>query len=374
MNEVKEILARLHAAATNPRSLLESYRIFGKKVILTAPVYTPEEIIHSMGLVPMGAWGADVQLNLSKSWFPAFICSIAQSIVELGISGAYEGASGIVIPTLCDSLKVLEENFKYAVPSIPVIPMTYPQNRKPDFGKDFTLAGYRRVIADLERITGTEFNEEKLWESVRVYNHHNAAMRRLVRVLSTRPQITVQERSDCFKSAWFLPKEDHTALIDRLCDQLVSQAPGTALTPVYVSGILTDSPGFNSLLDEAGLTVVGDDVAAQSRQYRTDAPEDVTPLRALVEKYAAMDHCSVLYDPAKKRCEYIAEQAKASGAKGVLLVLTKFCDPEEFDIPLIRRACEKAGLPSTVIEVDRQMVNYEQARTAMETFRDMLDA
>ena len=119
---------------------------------------------------------------------------------------------------------------------------------------------------------------------------------------------------------------------------------------------------------------MGDDVAAQSRQYRTDAPEDVTPLRALVEKYAAMDHCSVLYDPAKKRCEYIAEQAKASGAKGVLLVLTKFCDPVEFDIPLIRRACEKAGLPSTVIEVDRQMVNYEQARTAMETFRDMLDA
>ena len=29
-------------------------------------------------------------------------------------------------------------------------------------------------------------------------------------------------------------------------------------------------------------------------------------------------------------------------------------------------------IPVTVIEVDRQMVNYEQIRTALETFRDIL--
>ena len=375
MNEVKEILTRLHGAATDPAALMSNYQSQGKQVILCAPVYTPEEIIHSMGLVPMGAWGGDLQLNESKRWFPAFICSIAQSIVELGIKGAYDGAKAIVIPTLCDSLKVLVENFKYGVPSIPVIPMTWPQNRVPDFGKAFTKAGCERVVRDLEKITGAKYSDEALQTSIRVYNAHNAAMRRLTKVLAAHPEVSAVERSDCFKSAFFLRKEEHTELIHELCDALEAQGAGEAKKiPVYISGILADSPDFNAILDAAGLTVAADDVAAQSRQYRTDAPENfANPMEALAEKFARMNHCSVLYDPAKERCSFIADEARAVGAKGVLLVLTKFCDPEEFDNPLIKRACEDAGLPTTVIEVDRQMVNYEQARTAIETFRDMLN-
>ena len=61
-----------------------------------------------------------------------------RSLLELGINGAYEGASAIVIPSLCDTLKTVGENWKYAVPSIPFIPMTYPQNRKPAYGVAYT--------------------------------------------------------------------------------------------------------------------------------------------------------------------------------------------------------------------------------------------
>ncbi len=80
-----------------------------------------------MGFVPMGAWGGDVALNRAKEYCPAFLCAIVQSLLELGINGAYKGASAIVIPSLCDTLKTVGENWKYAVPSIPFIPMTTPE-------------------------------------------------------------------------------------------------------------------------------------------------------------------------------------------------------------------------------------------------------
>ena len=85
-----------------------------------------------------------------------------------------------------------------------------------------------------------------------------------------------------------------------------------------------------------------------------------------------MDNCSVLYDVEKKRVQRIVEDAKAADAKGVILVLTKFCDPEEFDYPLIKKACEAENLPIILVEVDRQMENYEQVRTMIETFKDIL--
>ena len=39
---------------------------------------------------------------------------------------------------------------------------------------------------------------------------------------------------------------------------------------------------------------------------------------------------------------------------------------------VIKKACEAADLPLTLVEVDRQMVRFEQVRTNLETFRDLL--
>ena len=114
MEALKQLLDKFHNIAASPHKQMDKYLEQGKKVVACAPVYTPEEIIHSMGLVPFGVWGADIQLEEAKSYFPAFICSIAQSILELGKKGKYEGVSAIVIPSLCDSLKCLGQNWKYA--------------------------------------------------------------------------------------------------------------------------------------------------------------------------------------------------------------------------------------------------------------------
>jgi benzoyl-CoA reductase/2-hydroxyglutaryl-CoA dehydratase subunit BcrC/BadD/HgdB len=367
-----ELLKKFHEVASNPAAQKKAYLEAGKKVVLTAPVYTPEEIIHSMGMVPMAAWGADIELKESKKYFPAFICSVMQSILELGMAGVYEGASAIVIPSLCDSLKALGQNWKYGVASIPFIPMTYPQNRKPSYSAEFTKNGYARVIADLEKATGLSFADEKLAASLKVYNDHNEVMRNLTDILAEHPEITASQRSDIFKSAGFMLKEEHTALVHELMDALKESESGEPKIRIMTTGILADSPSLLSIIEENGFQIVVDDVAAESRQYRTDAPEAATALDSLAQKFSQMDNCSVLYDVEKKRIQMIVDQAKQYEAKGVLVVLTKFCDPEEFDYPLIKKACEAAEIPVLMIEVDRQMTNYEQARTMLEGFRDML--
>ena len=366
-----ELFAKLHEAAANPKAQMDKYLAQGKKIVLCAPVYTPDELIHSMGFVPMGAWGADTELRRAKEYCPAFLCSIVQSALELGINGAYDGASASVIPSLCDTLKTMGENWKYAVPSIPFIPMTYPQNRKPAYGVAFTKAGYERVIRDLEKLGG-KFDDAKLAQSNALYNRHNAAMRKLDEVLAKHPAVTAAQRSDAFKSAFFMTKEEHTTLIAELHAALEAQTPAAEKTPILLSGILTDAPGINAILDDLDLHIVADDVAAQSRQYRTDVPAGDDALTALAQKFADMDNCSVLYNAATPRVQWIVDTAKARNAKGVLVALTKFCDPEEFDYVMIKKGCVAAGIPVTVVVSDRLMVQFEQARTNIETFRDML--
>ena len=65
----------------------------------------------------------------------------------------------------------------------------------------------------------------------------------------------------------------------------------------------------------------------------------------------------------------LAQQAKADG---ILWVMTKFCDPEEYDYVPVKRMADAAGIPLLAVEVDQQMVNYEQARSAVEAFVETL--
>lgn len=373
MASVKEVLAVFHQVSRSPKDQLEGYLGAGRKAVACAPVYTPEELIHAMGLVPFGAWGADREVREAKRYFPAFICSIMQTILENGLTGAYDGISAIVIPSLCDSLKCLGQNWKYAAPSVPFIPMTYPQNRNSENGRAFTLAGLERVISDLHKVTGAVYSEDKLANSIRVYNRHNQAMRDLSEMLIDYPSIDAAKRNDIFKSAWFMTKEEHTELVNRLIE-LLQRMPkeNKSQKKVIVTGIIADNPDLLAIFAENDLQVAGDDIAHESRQYRVDVDETLAPLAGLADKFARMDHCSVLYDAAKKRGDYIVNLANKTGAAGIVVVLTKFCDPEEFDYPIMKKKFDAAGIPSIVIETDRQMSNYQQARTAMETFRDML--
>ncbi len=371
---VNELLNKFHDIATSPKKQLDSFLAEGKKVVACVPVYTPEEIIHSMGLVPFGTWGADVEVKEAKRYFPAFICSIMQSVLELGMNGDYEGVSAIVIPSLCDSLKCLGQNWKYAVENIPFVPMTYPQNRNNEVGKTFTKVGYERVIKDLENITGAKFSEEELSKSVKVYNKHNKAMREISKVLVDYPSITASQRSDIFKSAYFMLKEDHTKLVNELIEELGKMPKETtSKIKVVTSGILVDNKNLLEIFDANDIQIVADDVAHESRQYRVDAPEEGNALESLAEKFANMGNCSVLYDVDKKRADYVVDLVKEYNAEGVIFVMTKFCDPEEFDYVIIKKACDAEDIMTLQIEVDRQMVNYGQANTAIQTFREMLE-
>lgn len=363
-------LEQLRQIAQSPKTQLEWYLSSGKKVVAVAPPFVPQELIHSMSMVPMGVWGGNATLEKSKKYFPAFNCSIVQSILELGMRGDYDGVSALVIPSLCDTLKCLGQNWKYAVKDIPFIPMTWPNNRFDDAGKEFAKAGFRRVAKDLSQITGAQYNEESLKASIRIYNEHNSVMRKLASVLAKHP-LPPRDRCAVYKSAWYMTKEEHTALVRQLLAEL-SELPPAKGIPVYASGYLADADGLLKAFEKHGIVIVGDNVTAESVQYQTDAPEDMDGLDSLAEKWAKTHGCSALYDPGKRHAAEVADGATSCGARGVIFLQVKFCDPDEFDYVEIKRACEKSGMPLIQIETDRQMTDYAQAETALEAFSEVL--
>ena len=283
--------------------------------------------------------------------------------------------TAVMVPALCDGLKGMEANWRYGMSgrgekAIPVITVAHAQNRKTEAGIEFTASQYRKIRARLEALSGAPVTDAAIAGAVGVYNERRAAMRRFTRAALEHPGLVKPSlRNAVFKSSYFMEVKAHAALVLELTELLECEPKAAFEGPRLVTtGIAADNSGLLKILDDSGVAVVDDEVTHESLRFRTDVPVTEDPIVGLARQIGDIEGCSVLFDPGKRRGTMLAELVQNSGADGVLMILTKFCDPEEYDAVPIRRMLDQAGIPCLQVEIDQQSPNNEQARTALEAF------
>lgn len=374
MADLNKNIARLKEACANPRVQLDYYLSQGKKVIGCFPAYTPEELVHASGMVPMGLWGGYTEIKLAKSYLPAFACPIMQSNMEFGLRGTYNGISGVLIPALCDTLRCMTQNWRFGVSSIPMIPLVYPQNRTSPASVEYLVSEYETVLTMLATITGQMMSEKALTESIEIYNRHNATMRKFAQVANNHLDIiTPSVRHVIMKSAFFYEKSEHTAIVEEITAAL-EKLPVYTFNgkKVVLTGITCEPDALLEILEENKIAVVADDLAQESRQYRTDTPAGGGGLKRLATQWMNRTGCSLIHEFGKPRGKLLISLCQQNNADGVLNCLMKFCDPEEYDQPYFVADLKKANLPCLTIEIDTQNTSYEQMRTRIQAFAETL--
>ena len=375
MADWKTSLERMQQACAHPKQQLNYYLDQGKKVVGCFAPYTPEELVHAAGLIPMGMWGGRTELKLAKSYLPAFACPIMQANMEFGLNGTYDGLSAVIIPTMCDTLRCMTQNWRFGVKEIPMIPIVYPQNRTAPASVDYLISEFETVLTMLYTITGNMVSEKAMCASIQTYNEHNAAMREFDQVANDHLDVvTPKVRHMVHKSAFFFEKGEHTALLKELIAGLkelpVCRWEGKK---VVIAGILCEPDELLDIFAENQLAVVADDLAQESRQYRTDTPEKGGgALKRLALQWNARYGCSLIHELGKPRGKMLAKMCQETGAQGVISCMMKFCDPEEYDEPYLEADLRNAGYPVMAIEVDPLNTNYEQLRTRVQTFCELL--
>lgn len=374
MSSFETILSQMKDVIKNPGAVVKSYKKKGVKVVGCFPVYCPEEIIHAAGMFPMGIWGGDTEIELSKQYLPAFACSIMQSCLEYGLKGIYDDLSAVIIPGMCDTLICLGQNWKAAVPQVEYIALVHPQNRKLESGVVYLKSEYNNIKKRLEEISGSIITEEKLNNSIEIYNEHKKTMRDFVEIAADYPNIiTPIIRNTVIKSSFFMEKSEHTRLVKAFISETLKLSTERWLgKKVLLSGIIADSEELLSILAENNIAVAADDLAQETRQFRFDVPEGTDGIDRLARYWSIFEGCSLAYDPQKKRGAIMVDEVMKKKIDGVIFCMMKFCDPEEYDYPLMKKEVEAAGVPTLYLEIDQQMINNEQARTRIQTFAEML--
>ena len=373
------LLKEFKEVSEHPHIVLSEYKKQGKKVIGVLPYYAPVELVVAAGMVPMGIWGSNNKtISMAKEYCATFYCTIAQLALEMLLDGTMDQLDGLITPTICDTLRPMSQNFRVAMKDkLPCIFLAHPQNRKPSFGLQFTVDQYMHVKKELEKISGTTVTDEALREAIKVMNKSRAARREFVKLAGQHPDaVSAVNRSAVLRSAWFMEPAVFAEKLEALNAELKA-LPECKWTgkKVVTSGIICDNPKLLQIFDDNKIAIAADDVAQESRSFRTDAAETGDPMMALAQQFADQDYEVLLYDEKSsqnRRGEYVANLVKNSGAQGLVLFMQQFCDPEEMEYPYLKKALDAAGVPHIKLGVDQQMRDFGQASTAIQAFADVL--
>jgi len=374
MDRIREIIESFKELSGDPAAAVKAeMEATGKKAVGCFPYYTPDEIIYAAGMLPVGLWGGQSKIREADRFLQSFCCSLMRENMELGLKGAYDLLSAVMIPTYCDTLKCVCENWKYAVPDSHLIPVVYPQNRRIHAGMAYLITELERVQGELEKIAGRNVSEPDLLDSIEVYENWRETMRVFAKLSGRYPKtLNAKTRHSVIKAAYFTDKKRYTEKLSELIRE-IKKLPEEASDglKVVVTGILAEPDALLDLFDENGLVIAADDLAQESRQFRTSMISGKSALEMLAYRMASQS-CSTLYDENKSRGELLIDLVKENLADGVVICLLKFCDPEEFDYPIYKKELEAAKIPMLYLELEQQMDSVEPLRTRIQSFTEML--
>ena len=374
MSKVEAILSQLKDIAANPKKAMDDYKAeTGKGAVGIMPIYAPEEMVHATGYLPIGIWGAQGKtISKARTYLPPFACSIMQQVMELQCEGAYDDLAAVLFSVPCDTLKCLSQKWKG---TSPVIVFTHPQNRGLEAANTFLVKEYELVKAQLEHYLGVTITNAALERSIAIYNENRQVMREFVKVAAEYPQvIDAVSRHAVFKARQFMLKEKHTELVK----ELIAEVKAMPVQPwtgkkVIVAGILLEPNELLDIFNEFGLAIVDDDLAQESRQIRVDILDgEEGPLYRMAKAWQQMYGCSVATDTKKGRGKMLMNKMAQTGADAVIIAQMKFCDPEEWDYPVMYREFEERGVKNLMIEVDQEVTSFEQVKTRLQSFVEMM--
>jgi len=347
----------------------------GRKVVGCFPVYTPVELIHASGALPLAVVGGGNQIEIAHadSRFQSFICSIVKSTLELGLTGRLAALDAMVFQSICDPARTLASVFKRNFPKVAVEYLHLPQNMASLRAEDYLAAEYRRLLEGLEALTGHKATGDDLARSIALYNRARAGLRALLRVRREAPErLSAVESYVLLRAGTAMPVEEHVSVLD----QALAALPRREARPqdrirVVLEGSFCEQPPLELIerLEEAGLYLVDDDFLLGWRFFEENVPSGPDPVRGLALAYLDRSvYSGVKHDLREPKAKHLLDKVRETRADAVVILAAKFCEPALFDYALYRRALDGAGIPHLFLEFEEKTWVFDHLRSEVETF------
>ena len=380
-NNVIKINLRLEIMNVNNK--IKSLKEAGEKIIGCFPLYPPLELFHSLGLSPVVLWGLKDTIKTVESanrHIPGYACSVARHLVEFVLSDRGQVMDGLFMYNACDTLRNLPEilhcgleetgrSIRIFKMHIPMVPEEQTQT------SGYLSARILALIKELEQAFGVSFSPDKFRHSVELYREMRSLCKSLEREVA-HGTMGYGQYSRIIREGCFTTVEHHIELMKHsLKENLLSpnKSVSASAAAIIVSGILPPPFALIDAFENAGLRVVGNDIASQRRSYDYTPDTVDDPCSYYIDFYRNHFPCPTLLYSGDKRIAKIKDLLASTMAKGFVFIGEKFCENEYFEIPYLEKILKERGIATLSLEISiDDDANSSGFLTRIEAFAELL--
>jgi len=364
---------------------LNDLRNAGKKVVGAFCIYAPEELVYAADATMVGlCGGADFSVPDAEVVLPRNLCPLIKSFYGFKINRTcpyFQSSDLLVGETTCDGKKKVYELLNELVPTY-VLEVPH----KPDTaqGKAFWFKELEAFKTEMEKLTGNDITQKKLAEAIELINDKRRALKRLADLRAKSPSPISGLDGLLIEQISFMDDvKRFTAKVNELCDELderVRKGEGVAsknAPRIMISGCPMAVPNWkvHSIAESVGASIVVEESCVGTR-YFTDLVEPKGKslndlLWAIDEKYSKIP-CAC-FTPNQRRIESIIQLSKQFNVDGVIYYTLQNCHDYNVEGVKVERALKAQDLPMLKIETDYTMGDFEQIKTRIQAFLEIIE-
>jgi len=366
---------RYTRSTMNRLQVIHAHRSRGHKVLAVLPIHYPKEILTAFDILAVELWGPPgPPRGPDAGRIQSSVCAIVRNALAFISAGGVDAVDGLLFPHTCDSIQGLATVVRdFGSWSGPVFQFIHARGEDRPSARRFVEAELKSLAAELATFTGRSLDGERLRDAIRIHRNIDRLRATLLDQRS-RLAMTDPELYRLLRQGEFLWPADHLAELEAAAAGL-APAPVQQGLPLLVSGIVPEPMSVLDALAGAGAWIAADDYAAVGRRVTRHHPTSLDdPFATLVDLYFAAPPCPTRQSNQTARADRLEQLLDASGALGALLHTVKFCEPELFDLPVLRRRLLERGVPVLQLETELERELSGQAVTRIEAFVEMLGA
>jgi benzoyl-CoA reductase/2-hydroxyglutaryl-CoA dehydratase subunit BcrC/BadD/HgdB len=342
----------------------------GRKIIGCFYGAIPKELIHAAGMVPVQLIEDRDYRYEAKSKILSYLCGMSKNLTGQIYDRIFDYVDAVMVSTVCDTNRhvpdIWERNKVFPKTWIVQAPI------KADEGAVAYYTGEVKRLADeLGALSGQPVTEERLRQSLALYNENRALFRQFRKV---RPEadITAEEALYVFASALILPVEEHNAMLKALLDSLSDTAAKDSGTRLMICALnLNLAQEVIRMAEKYGARVVMDDFTHNARYGSEEIAVDDDVYRSLAEGYLRKVPMPGMYS-FEQRAANIREMMQTAKAEGLIYIIQLYCDAYAMEYAVLKEYFDRWNLPHLKIEAEDTPMSVEQLNVRVQSFMESL--
>ncbi len=326
----------------------------GGKVMGCFCSYAPEEILVAANWLPARLLGAHEPQDVAEKHIFGMYCPFCRDVLAQGLKGRYDYLEGILLTQSCIHLRQSYMSWKMHV-GVPFEHYIYmPQKVQTVHAVPYHTSELVKFREALEEHDGIKLTDADLDRGITVVNENRQLMHDVYEYRKgISPKVTGQESMWMTVSSMWVDKEEHSAEIRRVLEQLPDrELERDDSAKLMFIGSENDDIPFIEMVENVGATVVVDDHCTGTRYFWNLVEPQEDRMTAIAKRYIDRPACPVKDWEKRTRFDHILKLARDFDVQGAIIIQQKFCDPHETDMVPLRAFLDKNDIPNLMLEFD----------------------